>query len=230
MLSNEISVTEKLALDESWRARLEEEFAADYMKNLRAFLRDQIRTGKTVYPHGQEIFNAFNHTPFENVRVVILGQDPYHGPGQAHGLCFSVREGVRPPPSLMNIFKEIKSDLRKEPSVSGDLTKWADQGVLLLNTVLTVEKNQAASHRKKGWEKFTDAVIKQLSARKKPIIFVLWGSFAQAKADMIQSPPHVILRAPHPSPLSAHRGFLGCQHFSKINRQLKKWGEPEISW
>lgn len=216
-------------INESWRACLAAEFSADYMQSLRQFLRSELQKGKTIYPHGSEIFNAFNHTPYDEVRVVILGQDPYHGPGQAHGLCFSVREGVQPPPSLQNIFKEIKADLGIEPPAHGNLTKWADQGVLLLNTVLTVEQHKAASHRKKGWETFTDAVIRQLVARKQPMIFVLWGSFAQSKADMIKA-PHVILKAPHPSPLSAHRGFLGCRHFSKINRQLQAWGQPEIDW
>jgi uracil-DNA glycosylase len=200
------------------------------MKELRAFLSAEASMGKTIFPRGNDIFNAFNHTPLSKVKVVVLGQDPYHGPGQAHGLSFSVREGVRPPPSLLNIFKEIRDDLGIPLPAKGDLTKWADQGVLLLNAVLTVENGLAASHRNRGWERFTDRVIEILSCRDNPIIFLLWGRFAHDKAPMIRVPPHKVLKAPHPSPLSAYSGFFGSKHFSKTNELLKAIGREPIDW
>ncbi|HEY8279968.1 MAG TPA: uracil-DNA glycosylase [Bdellovibrionota bacterium] len=221
---------ENIKLEPEWKAAIGDEFTKPYMLELKAFLRQEAARSKKIYPRGPDIFNAFNHTPLNKVKAVILGQDPYHGPGQAHGLCFSVRDGVPPPPSLKNIFKEMHSDLGLPIPNTGNLTSWADQGVLLLNTVLTVEHGQAGSHRNRGWEKFTDRAIEVLSARAKPIVFLLWGNFAHAKAQMIQSPPHRILKAPHPSPLSAHNGFFGCRHFSQANALLKKWGEQEIDW
>ena len=221
---------DNIKLEPEWKAALAEEFSKPYMLELKAFLRQEAAKSKKIYPRGPDIFNAFNHTPLSKVKVVLLGQDPYHGPGQAHGLCFSVRDGVPPPPSLKNIFKEMHSDLGVPIPATGNLTPWADRGVLLLNTVLTVEHSKAGSHRNRGWEKFTDRAIEILSERKQPIVFLLWGSFAQAKAPMIRVPPHAILKAPHPSPLSAHNGFFGCRHFSKTNALLKKWGEKEIDW
>lgn len=220
----------EIKIEPEWRAALAEEFAKPYMHELKAFLRQEGAKGKVIYPKGADIFNAFNHTPLSKVKVVILGQDPYHGPGQAHGLCFSVKEGVRPPPSLVNIFKEQLSDLQLPIPKTGNLTPWADRGVLLLNTVLTVENGQAGSHRKRGWEKFTDRAIQVLSERVDPIVFLLWGRFALEKAEMIDAKRHCVLKAPHPSPLSAHTGFLGCKHFSKTNAALKAWGKEVIDW
>lgn len=213
-----------------WKEALGEEFSKPYMQELREFLRQEAAQQKKVYPRGADIFNAFNLTPPSKVEVVILGQDPYHGPGQAHGLSFSVQKGVRPPPSLVNIFKELNKDLGIPISKHGDLTHWAEQGVLLLNTVLTVEEGKAASHRNRGWELFTDKVISYLSSRNDPIVFILWGAFAQSKAKMIRVPPHSILKAPHPSPLSAHNGFFGSKPFSKTNEILHSWGKKEIDW
>jgi uracil-DNA glycosylase len=221
---------EKIKLDPEWKAALAAEFEKPYMKELRAFLGQEATKGKKIYPRGPEIFNAFNHTPLSKVKVVVLGQDPYHGPGQAHGLCFSVQPGVRPPPSLQNIFKEMKEDLGLPLPAKGDLTPWADQGVLLLNTVLTVEEGQAASHRNRGWEKFTDRVIQILSEREGPIVFLLWGKFAHDKAAMIRVPPHKILKAPHPSPLSAYTGYFGSKPFSRTNEILRELGKPAIDW
>jgi uracil-DNA glycosylase len=200
------------------------------MRALAEFLRAEKRAGKVIYPPGPEIFNAFTHTPFEAVRVVILGQDPYHGPGQAHGLCFSVRPGVPPPPSLVNIFKEIQRDLGIPPPDHGCLTPWADRGVLLLNSVLTVERGRAASHQGKGWEGFTDHVVDVLNREREGLVFLLWGSYAQAKGKLIDTRRHLVLKAPHPSPLSAHRGFIGCGHFSRTNAWLREHGLPEIDW
>lgn len=220
---------EQIKIDGEWKAALKGEFASDYMSSLRGFLKSEAQAKKVIYPKGADIFNAFNLTPLSQVKVVMLGQDPYHGPGQAHGLCFSVQDGVALPPSLRNIFKEIQDDLKVKIPSSGNLTKWAQQGVLLLNTVLTVERGKAASHRGRGWEQFTDKVIEVLNSRQDPIVFVLWGSFAQSKAAMIKA-PHKILKAPHPSPLSAHRGFMGCKHFSKVNEILKGWGKEPIDW
>lgn len=219
-------------MEKSWLDRLAPEFEAPYMVALRSFLVQEKAARKTIYPAGSEYFNALNSTPYDQVKVVILGQDPYHGPGQAHGLCFSVREGVSLPPSLVNIYKEIQTDLGLPPSDfrHGCLSEWARQGVLLLNSVLTVEKHRAASHQGKGWETFTDKVIEHLAAREKPCVFMLWGSYAQKKGAMIDRNRHLVLTAPHPSPLSAHRGFFGCRHFSACNQFLEEQGETPIDW
>ncbi len=221
---------ERIQLEPTWKNRLLPEFDKPYMLDLRAFLKKQREAKKMIFPKGSEFFAALNHTPFENVKVVILGQDPYHGPQQAHGLCFSVRPGVRVPPSLVNIYKELKSDLGIEPAKHGNLEKWADQGVLLLNATLSVEAGKAGSHQNKGWEQFTDAIIHSLNDEREGIVFVLWGSYAQKKGAFIDSKKHFVLKGPHPSPLSAHRGFLGCKHFSKINEYLKSRGQAEIDW
>ena len=218
-----------IQLPDCWLEVLAAEFEQPYMKELRAFLVEEMRRGP-VFPPGREIFNAFNFTPFSEVKVVVLGQDPYHGPGQAHGLCFSVRKGVRPPPSLDNIYKELHDDLGVPRPCHGELTDWAKQGVLLLNTVLTVRARQAFSHRDKGWERFTDRVIAELNVRKPHLVFVLWGSAAGRKASMIDRQRHAIVRAPHPSPLSAHRGFFGSRPFSAINGHLERWQMPPIDW
>ncbi len=219
----------KPQIDESWKKELEAEFNASYFHELKEFLVKE-RENFKIYPPGSLIFNAFNHTPFNDVRVVLIGQDPYHGYGQAHGLCFSVSDGVKPPPSLVNIFKELNSDLGIPVSSHGNLEKWADQGVLLLNATLTVRANQAGSHQKKGWETFTDAVIKRLSEKRVGLIFILWGRYAQAKEEIIDTKKHYILKAAHPSPFSAYNGFFGCKHFSKSNEILKRHGLPEIDW
>ncbi len=216
-------------IEAGWKSVLSDEFEKDYFLNLKDFLREE-KNQQTVYPPGNRIFAAFDHTPFKQVKVVILGQDPYHGPGQANGLCFSVFDGIKHPPSLVNIFKEIHSDLGHPYPVSGNLEKWADQGVLLINATLTVRANQAGAHQNKGWEQFTDRVIEKISQENENIIFLLWGSFAQAKSKLIDSSKHHILKAPHPSPLSAYRGFLGCKHFSKANEILKSIGKTEIDW
>jgi len=216
-------------LEESWKKVLEEEFSKPYFSDLKQFLIEEKKKYR-IFPPGSQIFNAFNYTPFEKVRVVILGQDPYHGPGQAHGLCFSVPDGIPKPPSLINIFKEIENDLGILPPADGNLIRWANQGVLLLNATLTVRENQAGSHQNKGWETFTDAAIRQLSERRSGLIFVLWGNYAAAKKALIESSRHFILTAAHPSPLSAARGFLGCRHFSQINNLLKQMDVPEINW
>ncbi len=218
-----------IRLEPTWLAELREEFDRPYMTELRAFLVAE-KSSHRIFPPGADIFNAFNHTPFERVRVVILGQDPYHGPDQAHGLCFSVRRGVRPPPSLQNIFKELNEALGVPMPNHGDLSSWAEQGVLLLNTVLTVRAHQANSHRGQGWEQFTDRVIEVLNERKEGLVFVLWGSAAGRKASMIDSEKHRILRSPHPSPLSAYRGFFGCGHFQTINDHLRSRGEVPVDW
>jgi len=220
----------QIKIDSSWKMRLEDEFKKPYMAELKIFLKSQYDAGKTIFPKGSEYFSAFNHTPFEKVRVVILGQDPYHGPNQANGLCFSVNPGVRFPPSLLNIFKELHSDLHVPMPKNGDLSKWADQGVLLLNSVLTVEQSQAASHEGKGWETFTNAVIKKLNEERQQIAYVLWGSYAQKKAAFVNREKNFIIESPHPSPLSAHRGFLGSKPFSKINQYLISLGEEPINW
>lgn len=221
---------DKIQLEPEWKRQLWDEFAQPYMQSLKQFLKEEYSKGKTIYPRGSEYFNAFNSTPFSRVKVVILGQDPYHGPGQAHGLCFSVRPGVAPPPSLINIFKELKRDLNIDPPLHGHLQSWAEQGVLLLNATLTVEKGKAGSHQNKGWERFTDKAIHCLNENREHIVFVLWGSYAQKKAAFVDTKKHLVLKAPHPSPLSAHRGFLGCGHFSKINAYLKKTGQKPINW
>jgi uracil-DNA glycosylase len=221
---------DKIKLEPSWKAVLKPEFEMPYMQGLRDFLRAELGKKKTIYPKPTEYFSAFNSTPFEQVRVVILGQDPYHGPGQAHGLCFSVRPGVKPPPSLENIFKELQSDLKIPRPQHGCLTSWAKQGVLLLNASLSVEAGQAGSHQKRGWEEFTDKAIHYLNDRKEGLVFLLWGSFAQKKGEFIDRKKHLVLEAPHPSPLSSHRGFFGCRHFSKTNEYLIVRGEAPIDW
>lgn len=220
----------EIMLEPGWKQALENEFDQPYMQQLRQFLADEIKQGKTLFPKGSEIFNALNTTPLETVKVVILGQDPYHGPGQAHGLCFSVRPGVPAPPSLVNIFKEIERDLKLPIPEHGYLRKWAEQGVLLLNSVLTVEQGQAASHRDRGWETFTDRVIDVLNEQKEGLVFLLWGSYAQKKGKLIHREKHLVLQAPHPSPLSAHRGFIGCGHFSQANAYLQAQRKNAIDW
>jgi uracil-DNA glycosylase len=217
------------AIEEGWKETLGDEFDKLYFTGLKAFLLEEKKKFR-VYPPGKLIFNAFDRTPFEKVKVVLLGQDPYHGAGQAHGLCFSVPEGVLKPPSLINIFKELQDDLGISIPRHGNLTKWADQGVLLLNATLTVRENQAGSHQNHGWETFTDAAITQLSLRREGLIFVLWGNYAIAKKSLIDASRHFILTSVHPSPLSAHRGFFGCRHFSQINNLLRRNGVEEIDW
>lgn len=221
---------ERTRLEPSWKARIGDYLQRPDMQALAAFLRAEKQAGKHIYPAGPEIFAAFDHSPFDAVRVVILGQDPYHGPGQAHGLCFSVRPGVRVPPSLDNIFKEIQRDLAIDRPDHGCLTPWADQGVLLLNSVLTVEEGRAGSHQKKGWEGFTDAAIDALNQEREGLVFLLWGAYAQRKGQLIDSERHCVLQSVHPSPLSAHRGFIGCGHFSATNQWLERRGDAPINW
>ncbi len=220
----------EVRLEQSWRQALSGEFASPYMGALKEFLLTEKALGKTIFPKGSEYFRALDLTTLGKVRVVILGQDPYHGDGQAHGLCFSVRSGVRIPPSLVNIYKELERDLGIARAQHGHLEHWARQGVLLLNSVLTVERGLAASHQGKGWERFTDAVIRAVNEQTTPVVFMLWGSYAQRKAAFVDSSRHLVLKAPHPSPLSAHQGFLGCGHFSKANAFLKSNGLGEIDW
>ncbi len=223
-------MTEKKPLiDESWYQVLKEEFEKDYFRNLKNFLVEE-KKKHTIYPPGNQIFAAFDSTPFDKVKVVILGQDPYHGPGQAHGLCFSVNAGVKHPPSLRNIYKEIENDLGIVYPKSGSLIPWTKQGVLLINATLTVRAHQAGSHQKKGWEQFTDAVIQKLSEQKSGLVFLLWGSFAISKSNLIDQSKHHILSTVHPSPLSAHRGFFGSKHFSKTNELLSRNGIAPIDW
>jgi uracil-DNA glycosylase len=221
-------------LHESWRAPLGAEFASPYMRALKDFLLAEKAAGKRVFPKGGEWFGALDLTPLDKVRVVILGQDPYHGLGQAHGLCFSVRPGVQIPPSLVNIYKEMEADLGIPPARHGFLEHWAKQGVLLLNSVLTVRMGQAASHRERGWERFTDAAIAEVNRQPDPVVFLLWGSYAQKKAALVDSIDkggrHLVLKAPHPSPLSAHNGFFGCRHFSRANEFLERNGLKPIDW
>jgi len=220
----------EIQLEPGWKARLEPEFNQDYMQNLRSFLLKRKQQGAVIFPPGPLIFNALNSTPFEQVRVVILGQDPYHGPGQAHGLCFSVPEGIAPPPSLVNIYKELEMEFGKTPPAGGNLQSWAEQGVLLLNAVLTVERGQAGSHQGKGWETFTDRVVAALNDGKEGLVFMLWGSYALKKGGAIDRDRHLVLTAPHPSPLSAHRGFFGCGHFSRANDYLRQRGSEPVRW
>ena len=222
-------VTINPTIDPSWKSALSDEFQKDYFASLKAFLVQE-RKKFVVYPPATRIFAAFNYTPFNKVKVVIIGQDPYHGPGQANGLCFSVSDGVPQPPSLQNIFKEIHSDLGVPIPKTGNLEPWAKQGILLLNASLTVRADQPASHQKQGWGNFTDAVIRSLSEKKKGLVFLLWGRFAQAKELLIDKSKHHVLKAPHPSPFSVHSGFFGCKHFSKTNALLKKEGLEEIDW
>lgn len=219
-----------IGLEASWLAHLAQEFESDYMQKLRAFLRAEKQAGKRIFPAGSEFFNAFTHTPLERVKVVILGQDPYHGEGQAHGLCFSVKPGIAVPPSLKNIYKEINAELGLPIPDHGHLTAWADQGVLLLNSVLSVECAKAASHQGKGWEMFTDRVIDVVNREREGVVFMLWGSYAQRKGAIIDTSRHCVLKAPHPSPLSAHRGFFGCGHFLAANEYLCSRGETPIDW
>lgn len=214
----------------AWRGHLGARLETPAMQELAAYLRAQKAKGHIIYPPGPMIFNAFNRTPFEAVKVVILGQDPYHGPGQAHGLSFSVPAGVPAPPSLQNIFKELMTDLDLPRPATGNLTAWAEQGVLLLNAVLTVEQARPGSHQNRGWEEFTDAAISALVEDRDGLVFMLWGAYAQAKGRIIDNRRHCVLRAPHPSPLSAHRGFLGCRHFSAANRYLQGRGLKPIDW
>ena len=216
-------------IEESWKEILQDEFNKLYFIELKNFLVEE-RKKYAIFPPGPLIFNAFNHTPFDQVKVVFIGQDPYHGKGQAHGLCFSVPNGVPKPPSLVNIFKELQNDLGIAEPASGNLERWADQGVLLLNATLTVRQNQPGSHQHKGWETFTDAAISQLSQRRDRLIFVLWGNYAIAKRDLIDPVKHHVLTAAHPSPFSANKGFFGCRHFSRINEILRDEGKEEIRW
>jgi uracil-DNA glycosylase len=217
-------------IEGSWKEVLREEFSSAYFRELKEFLVTEKEQGHTVYPPGKLIFSAFNHTPFDKVKVVLLGQDPYHGQGQAHGLCFSVPEGIKPPPSLVNIFKELHTDLNIPVPKSGNLEKWADRGVLLLNATLTVRANQPGSHQGKGWESFTDSVIRKISENRKHVVFLLWGKFAQAKEGLIDTSKHFILKAAHPSPYSATFGFMGCRHFSRTNELLKQTGQEPVDW
>lgn len=217
-------------LENSWREKLQDDFDSEYMYQLRDYLREQRALGKTIYPAADEIFAALNATPFDAVKVVILGQDPYHGPGQAHGLCFSVRQGVPVPPSLRNIYKELAADVKFVPPQHGCLSDWAREGVLLLNSVLTVEATLAASHRGKGWERFTDSIVGHLNAEANGIVFMLWGSYAQKKGAMIDRQRHLVLQSPHPSPLSASRGFFDNHHFSKCNDYLLAHNKTAIDW
>lgn len=216
-------------IEESWKKHLEAEFEKPYFKNLTDFIRNEYGT-KTIYPPAKLIFNAFDKCPFDDVEVVIVGQDPYHEPQQAHGLCFSVNDGVPVPPSLVNIYKEIQTDLGKPVPTSGNLERWAKQGVLLLNATLTVQAHRAGSHQGKGWEEFTDAVIRHLATERQHLVFILWGAYAQRKGENIDANRHLVLKSPHPSPLSAHRGFFGNKHFSKSNAYLMEHGKKPINW
>jgi len=216
-------------IEQSWKTRLQNEFEKEYFINLTNFVKKEYKI-HTIYPPGRLIFNAFDKCPFENVRVVILGQDPYHGPGQAHGLCFSVQDGVAFPPSLSNIYKEIQNDLGISLPDSGNLERWAEQGVLLLNATLTVRAGQAGSHQNKGWELFTDEVVRLVANEKSNVVFILWGAYAQRKGETIDRTKHLVLESPHPSPLSASRGFFGNKHFSKANDYLEKHGMKPVEW
>jgi len=219
----------EVKIESSWKEKLQPEFEKDYFVKLVDFVKSEYAT-KTVYPPGGLMFNAFNQCPFDQVKVVILGQDPYHEPGQAHGLCFSVNDGVLFPPSLQNIFKEIETDLGIKTPQTGNLLRWAQQGVLLLNATLTVRAHSAGSHQNKGWETFTDAVIHHIAEEKEHVVFILWGSYAQKKGEFINPNKHLVLKSPHPSPLSAHRGFFGNKHFSKTNDYLRQTGQEPIQW
>ena len=220
----------QVKIEESWREVLQPQFDSVYFEMLTTFVRRAYQT-TTVYPPGSKIFEAFNRTPFDKVKVVILGQDPYHGPNQAHGLCFSVQDGIQPPPSLINIYKELQKEYGVPVNMTnGNLTRWADQGVLLLNATLTVEAGKAGSHQSKGWETFTDAAIKALSDRRNGLVFMLWGSYAQQKGRVIDRRKHLVLESSHPSPLSVYRGFDGCGHFKKANQYLQSRGQEPINW
>lgn len=217
-------------IEQSWKDVLASEFEKDYFKQLTDFVRSEYLSGKTIYPEAKNIFNAFNLCPLQNVKVVIIGQDPYHEPGQAHGLCFSVQQGVALPPSLINIYKEIEQDIGHKSITNGDLTEWAKQGVLLLNSTLTVIAHRAASHAGHGWETFTNAVIKAVAETQKNVVYMLWGSYAQEKAKVVDATQNLILKSAHPSPLSAYRGFFGNHHFSQANEYLIKHGKQPINW
>ncbi|CDF93006.1 uracil-DNA glycosylase [Pseudomonas mediterranea] len=225
-----MTADDRIKLEPSWKQALRAEFDQPYMAELREFLRQEYAAGKEIYPPASLIFNALNSTPLDKVKVVILGQDPYHGPGQAHGLCFSVQPGVPAPPSLVNIFKELKRDLNIDIPNHGYLQSWADQGVLLLNTTMTVERANANAHAGKGWQHFTDRVIEVVSAHQPHLVFLLWGAHAQSKQKLIDATKHLVLTSVHPSPLSAYRGFLGCGHFSRTNKFLEQHGEAPIDW
>jgi uracil-DNA glycosylase len=222
--------TEQVITEQGWKASLADQFRSEYFTALKNFIYSEKAEGKTIYPPAKYIFAAFDLTPFENVKVVLLGQDPYHGEGQAHGLCFSVPAGITPPPSLVNIFKELKNDVGITPPKHGNLQKWAKQGVLLLNATLTVRANTPGSHQHKGWENFTDEVIRLLSSQKSGLVFLLWGKYAQAKETLIDKTKHHVLKAAHPSPFSADSGFFGCRHFSKTNEILLQQGKEPIDW
>ncbi|WP_312386876.1 uracil-DNA glycosylase [Pseudomonas sp.] len=221
---------DRIKLEPSWKEALRAEFEQPYMQQMREFLRQEYAAGKEIYPPGPLIFNALNSTPLDQVKVVILGQDPYHGPGQAHGLCFSVQPGVPTPPSLVNIYKELQRDLNLPIPAHGYLQSWAEQGVLLLNTTMTVQRGNAASHAKKGWESFTDRIIQLVSERQSNVVFLLWGAHAQSKQKLIDGTKHLVLKSVHPSPLSAYRGFIGCGHFSHANRFLQQHGMKPVEW
>jgi uracil-DNA glycosylase len=224
-------MSNQVAIAESWKPVLQQEFDKPYFKALIGFLKNEKAAGKTIFPPGPQIFAAFDYTAFNDVRVVIIGQDPYHGQGQAHGLCFSVNKGIAVPPSLQNMYKELKTDIEGfEIPNHGDLSHWTKQGVLMLNATLTVEKDKAGSHQGKGWEEFTDAVIKAISTQKENVVFILWGKFAQSKARLIDDSKHLILIAAHPSPFSAYNGFFGCKHFSQTNDFLKQHQLPIVNW
>ncbi|WP_367348902.1 uracil-DNA glycosylase [Sphingobium yanoikuyae] len=223
-------MNDTIKLHESWRTPLRDQFASPYMQGLKQFIEAEKAAGKRIFPKGNEYFRALDLTPLDQVKVVVLGQDPYHGEGQAHGLCFSVQPGVRTPPSLVNIYKELESDLGLPRARHGFLEHWARQGVLLLNSVLTVEMGRAASHQGKGWETFTDAIVRLVAQKDEPVVFLLWGAYAQRKAGFVDSGRHLVLKAAHPSPLSAHNGFLGCRHFSQANDFLEAKGRGAIDW
>ena len=224
------SPAREIKLEASWREKLEDQFQADYMLSLRKFLMQEKGQGKRIYPAGDEIFAALDATSFQKTKVVILGQDPYHGDGQAHGLCFSVNPGVQVPPSLLNIYKELQADVGFKSPGHGCLRYWAEQGVLLLNSVLTVQAGQAASHQGKGWERFTDRIVELLNQEREGLVFILWGSYAQKKGAIVDRNRHLVLQSPHPSPLSASRGFFGNHHFSQANRYLESRGKQAIDW
>lgn len=220
----------EVKIEESWKNVLRDEFSKTYFLNIVNHLRMEKASGKIIYPPGQLMFNAFNLVPFDKVKVVIIGQDPYHGEGQAHGLCFSVQNGIKPPPSLVNIFKELQDDIGLKIPASGNLENWARQGVMLLNASLTVRKNEPMSHSKIGWSLFTDMVIRKLSSEREHLVFILWGKFAQEKQELIDETKHLVLKASHPSPYSANQGFFGCRHFSKTNQYLVAHGIDPVDW
>jgi uracil-DNA glycosylase len=230
MVEDSNTGTREILLEASWQRWLKPEFEQEYMQRLREFLQSEKKAGKQIFPPGKLIFNALNSTPFDRVKVVIIGQDPYHGPGQAHGLCFSVLPGVAPPPSLLNIYKELQRDVGFVPPGHGCLKHWAEQGVLLLNAVLTVEAYKAGSHQGKDWERFTDKIISTLNEHRENLVFMLWGSYAQKKGKYIDRNKHLVLESVHPSPLSAHRGFIGNSHFSRANAWLQQHGKQTIDW